>query len=1417
MINAVLLAAFALVGAECTMTLEEFRDRMKGGWLGQSIGVAYGAPTEFKYKGTTVPEEKMPVWSPDRINNTFEQDDLYVEMTFIDTLLRRGVDVSVREAGIDFANSTYRLWCANSAARNNLRSGIAAPASSHPRFHPTTDDIDYQIEADFSGILAPGLPQAAVDFGETFGRIMNYGDGLYAGQFIGAMYAEAYFETSRVEVVKKALRTIPARSQYAEMVRDVQTWYGTDASDWRGAWRKAVDKYAASNRLGRVSSPALSAKLNGAMVLMGFLFGEGDMDRTMRISTACGYDSDCNPSSACGVLGVMLGEKGIDERFRSGLDRTKKWEYTDYNWDALVAASETLVRKIVVKYGGRIVSDRDGRERIFVPVVPVRPSAFADSSAPGSVPPNERLSAEECERVLYLPCGEGNWSKRRQTPQSVERDIVIYGSSPAAISAAVQACRMGKSVVIVSPETRIGGLTTGGLGETDIGNKSAYGGIALEFYRDVAKWYGCEGSMWKFEPSAALAILEGWEKRDGLDIRRDEWLDRESKSGVEVEGGRIRSIRTLNGNVYRGKMFVDATYEGDLMAAAGVSYAVGRESNRTYGEQNNGNAPNAVGAANHNLEPGVSSYIKEGDRSSGLLPGVEPYDPNAKPGDGDKRVQAYCFRMCLTANPTNCIPFGKPENYDERQYELLFRNLAAQERNHPEWADKRDGWHGFNWINSPMPNGKTDTNNRLGFSTDFIGGSWNWAEASYAERAKIFQAHLDYQRGLMWTLANHPRVPERMRYVFSRWGTCKDEFLDGPGDGWQSQLYVREARRMIGETVMIEWHCRGADKVAHPVALGSYTLDSHHCRRVETADGFVVNEGNVENPFMLDGRTRFKPYGIDYGAIVPKRAECSNLFVPVCLSASHIAFGSIRMEPVFFALGQAAGTAAALSIDAGCAVQDLPYGLLATRLLSDGQVISDKVVKGSVACALVPRPRDVRILPGVIVDPVVIEKREAALPAEGYRLTVDEKGATLVAASDVGLFYARKTLDQLSAKVGDSKAYPFVEISDSPVYAWRGVHFDDCRHFFGLNAVKRVLDQMAEHKLNRFHWHLTDDQGWRLEIPGYPDLVTYGAVRSASPRRGIRPRGTGEATYYLEDMDGVRYGPFYYTEKDVREVLAYAAARHITVVPEIELPGHAFAAIAAYPELTCFPENAKARDPRLTWGVSHDVICLGNDKAIKFYEDVLDYVCRLFPGEYVHIGGDECPSGRWAKCPKCQTRMKAEGLKDVRELQPWATRHFVRFLEARGKRAVGWDEYIDEATPASAIGMNWHVRPPVPGHDMIMAPEPNAYLDYAQGIEDDPFQYYGRHTLSDCYNLDPRKGVAASERHHILGGQCCNWSEYTWNETELDWKMWPRACATAEALWLGETKPGYEDFVTRLRHHRRRLVSLGINCAPIPD
>ena len=544
-------------------------------------------------------------------------------------------------------------------------------------------------------------------------------------------------------------------------------------------------------------------------------------------------------------------------------------------------------------------------------------------------------------------------------------DVIIYGGTPAAFSAAVQAKRMGVSAIIVSPDKRIGGLTTGGLGQTDIGNKSAFGGITVEFYRDIATYYSdprnwkhqkmenyfpdgqCAGSktggtMWTFEPSAALNVLEGWIKRDNLTVLRGERLDR-SEGGVKVENGRIVSFRTESGRVFKGKVFIDATYEGDLLAAAGVSYTVGREANSVYGETINGNAPFANGAWHHNLHAGVSAYVVEGDKSSGLLPGIEPYNPSEKVGDGDKRVQAYCFRMCLTDVPANRIPFKKPEGYDEKEYELLFRELAALEANPSVKVDGcLFGTNGFSripFIMSRMPNGKTDSNNRTGVSSDFIGRNWDWAEATYDERQKIYDEHLRYQRGLMWTLANHQRVPADLRAYFSNWGTCRDEFADGAGDGWQSQLYVREARRMIGECVMTEKHCRGAEKAARPVAMAAYTMDSHHVRRVETKDGFVRNEGNVEDWLSADGKTRMKPYGIDYGSILPNRAECTNLLVPVAISSSHIAFGSIRMEPVFFALGQAAATAAAFAINEDKPVQDVDYAKLSSRLIADGQVI----------------------------------------------------------------------------------------------------------------------------------------------------------------------------------------------------------------------------------------------------------------------------------------------------------------------------------------------------------------------------------------------------------------------------------------------------------------------------------------------
>lgn len=461
-----------------------------------------------------------------------------------------------------------------------------------------------------------------------------------------------------------------------------------------------------------------------------------------------------------------------------------------------------------------------------------------------------------------------------------------------------------------------------------------------------------------------------------------------------------------------------------------------------------------------------------------------------------------------------------------------------------------------------------------------------------------------------------------------------------------------------------------------------------------------------------------------------------------------------------------------------------------------------------------------------------------AIPQEGYRLSVRADGITIESSSAAGEFYARQTLAQL---VNGVKC-PCVEIDDAPAYGWRGVHIDECRHFFGKRTLKRVLDIMAEYKLNVFHWHLTDDQGWRLDVPGYPDLVRYGAVRPASPVHGALWQKRSDGTKFLE-LDGQTYGPFYYTESDVREIVGYATERHIMVVPEIELPGHVFAALAAYPEFACRPVNLAKRCPRLEWGLERDVLCVGNDRALAFMENVLDYVCRVFPGRCVHIGGDECPTDRWEDCPKCQARIAAEGLKDVNGLQPWVTRRFVRFLESRGKRAVGWDECLNGNVPASTIGMSWRTmgaagvghdgvklmsgaEAVLKGHDMVVTPLGFTYFCYDQGIKDDPFQYgwtersfggVGRLPLKKVYEFDPCADIPESARTHVLGGQCCNWSEYTWNECDLEWKMWPRTCAIAEVLWLGNEKPGFDDFLCRMRAHRIRLIGKGVNCALLDE
>ncbi len=354
----------------------EYADKMKGGWIGQMCGVGWGGPTEFQWQSAIIPEDKMPKWKSEMVNQ-FEQDDLYVEMTFLRTLELHGLDCSIRQAGIDFANSGYPLWHANAAGRANLRKGIAPPDSGHPKFNKHADDIDYQIESDFSGLIAPGLPNAAIELGEKFGRLMNYGDGVYGGQFFGAMYAVAFFEKDPRRIVQAGLEALPEGSQYAECIGDVLRWHGENPEDWQKAWQLVDDKYQKNPAYRRASCEKgdynIDAKLNGAYVALGLLYGKGDPDRTILIATRCGQDSDCNPSSAAGILFTTFGFEKTPERFKSALNPEGKFSHTPYNFPTLVRVCEQLARQAVAKAGGRIEKDEKGEEVFVLPVEKIKP------------------------------------------------------------------------------------------------------------------------------------------------------------------------------------------------------------------------------------------------------------------------------------------------------------------------------------------------------------------------------------------------------------------------------------------------------------------------------------------------------------------------------------------------------------------------------------------------------------------------------------------------------------------------------------------------------------------------------------------------------------------------------------------------------------------------------------------------------------------------------------------------------------------------------------------------------------------------------------------------------------------------------------------------------------------------------------
>jgi hypothetical protein len=526
-------------------------------------------------------------------------------------------------------------------------------------------------------------------------------------------------------------------------------------------------------------------------------------------------------------------------------------------------------------------------------------------------------------------------------PDATTYDVVVYGGTSAGVIAAVQAKKMGRSAIIVCPDQHLGGLSSGGLGWTDTGNKAVIGGLAREFYHRVWKHYqtpeawkwqsreeygnkgqgtaaidGEQRTMWIFEPHVAEQVFDELVAEFQIPVHRNRWLDREQ--GVAKSAGRIQSITMLGGQTYRGQMFIDATYEGDLMAAAGVAYHVGREASSTYGEKWNGVQ---VGVLHHRhhfgvLKQPIDPYVVPGDPASGLLPRISPEPPGTY-GEADKKVQAYCFRMCLTDHPENRVPFPQPPGYDARQYELLLRIFQAGWR---ETFDKFD----------PIPNHKTDTNNHGPFSTDNIGYNYDYPEASYERRREILREHQAYQQGLLYFIANDPRVPEDVRTAMSKWGLARDEFADN--GNWPHQIYVREARRMIGRYVMTENELLKRRPTPESIGMGSYTMDSHNIQRYVTPEGYVQNEGDI-------GVGTNGPYEIAFGSIQPRKDQCQNLLVPVCVSSSHIAFGSIRMEPVFMILGQSAATAAVLAIEADRAVQDVGYDQLRERLLQDGQVL----------------------------------------------------------------------------------------------------------------------------------------------------------------------------------------------------------------------------------------------------------------------------------------------------------------------------------------------------------------------------------------------------------------------------------------------------------------------------------------------
>lgn len=540
--------------------------------------------------------------------------------------------------------------------------------------------------------------------------------------------------------------------------------------------------------------------------------------------------------------------------------------------------------------------------------------------------------------IVLIACLAITGCNSESIDQAFKADVIVYGGTSAAVTTAVQVNRMGQSVIVVSPDKHLGGMTSSGLGFTDTGNKEVIGGLAREFYQLIYQHYdkpeswnwqkrseygnrgqgnpaidGEKRTMWIFEPHVAEAAFETMIEQNNIPVYRDEWLDRET--GVIKKDGKIISIKTLSGKVFKGKIFIDATYEGDLMATSGIRYTIGREDNSLYNETWNG-VQAGVFHHGHYFKDKIDPYKIPGDPSSGLLPRISSEVPGEN-GTGDNKVQAYCYRLCLTQHAENRVPITKPEGYDTTQYELLVR-----------LSDTR--WNEFFAKYDAIPNFKTDVNNHGPFSYDNIGMNWDYPEASYERRKEILKEHITYQKGLLYFMSTDQRLPSWVRDTMNTWGYSRDEFADN--GFWPYNIYVREARRMIGEYVMTENDVLCKRPVPNPVGMGSYTMDSHNVQRYVTTEGYVQNEGDI-------GVRAPNPYQIDLGSILPKKEECSNLLVPVCVSCTHIAFGSIRMEPVFMILGQSAATVASLALRNRKNIHDLTYEEIKNQLIIDGQIL----------------------------------------------------------------------------------------------------------------------------------------------------------------------------------------------------------------------------------------------------------------------------------------------------------------------------------------------------------------------------------------------------------------------------------------------------------------------------------------------